>query len=242
MKYLQISFLKITLYSTLFFSQSLCYAQNEKIRVADSLFKAKQYTQSLEIYQSVFTEKKYTPAMLLRMAYINEGLGKTGATLFFLKLYYLASNDDQTTRKTEDLAAKFNLKGYEENDSGRLLHWFVSNSTIIRVILALILLGIATAIFAQRKQSQKPWALLVTFVLLTSLLVYSNNIYTHESVVVTSDNTYLMDGPSAGANVASVISEGTLLQLLGHEDVWLRVKWTDKEVFLKEKNARKVAL
>jgi hypothetical protein len=242
MKYLQIGFLKIILYSILFFSQSLCHAQNEKIVRADSLFKAKQYTQSLELYQSVFNDKKYTPAMLLRMAYINEGLGKVGATLYFLKLYHLATGDDHALKKTEELAAKFKLTGYEEDTSGKMQRGIITNAIWIQAGLSLALLIIAIAIFFQQKQSRRPWELQAAFILVVGVLFYFNNFSSSESGIVTSEKAYLMDGPSAGANVVSVIQEGTLLKLLSHEDVWLRVKWTDKEVYLKEKEVLKVAL
>jgi len=78
--------------------------------------------------------------------------------------------------------------------------------------------------------------------LVIGVLFYSNNFFSSESGIVNSEKAYLMDGPSAGANVVAVINEGTLLKLTGHEDVWACVKWTDKEVYLKEKSILKVAL
>ena len=52
------------------------YAQRaeDEILQADSLFRAKQYTQSLSIYQSLLNKNSYSNAMLLKMAYIQEGL------------------------------------------------------------------------------------------------------------------------------------------------------------------------
>ena len=238
----QNNFLRIIACSILLCASQAGHAQAEKIARADSLFKAKQYIQSLELYQSVFNEKRYTPAMLLRMAYINEGLGKVGATLYFLKLYYLASDDEHALKKTEELAAKFKLTGYEEDDSSRVHRGIINNAMWIQVALSFVLLMIATVIFIQRKQSRKPWELLAAFILVVALLFYHTNFYSSESGIVNSEKAYLMDGPSAGANVVSVINEGTLLKLIGHEDVWIRVKWTDKEVYLKEKSVLKVAL
>jgi hypothetical protein len=242
MKSTQSNFYKVTFISILFFSHGLCGAQNEKIKIADSLFKAKQYTQSLELYQSVFNEKKYTPSMLLRMAYINEGLGKVGATLYFLKLYNLASDDEQVLKKTEELAAKYKLTGYEESDSDRLQRLLSKNAILIQSILAFTLLSIVTFIFFYRMQNKKSWGLIAAFTVVMVLLLYFNNIYSSETVIVSNDKTYLMDGPSSGANVLAIISEGNLLQLTGRKDVWVRVKWMDKEVYLKEKSVMKVSL
>ncbi|MBI1770296.1 MAG: hypothetical protein HYR67_18150 [Bacteroidetes bacterium] len=242
MKNLQTSILKIIAYSFLFFCACTAYAQNAKIKEADSLFKAKQYIQSLEHYQSVFDEKKYTPAMLLKMAYINEGLGKIGSTLYFVKLYYLASEDEQALKKAEEIAAKFKLSGYEVNDASRLQRWIAKNTLLIQMILILALFGIAFIIFTQRKQNQKPWGAFTALVLVMGMLFYSNNFYSLNSVIVTSDKTYLMDGPSAGAHVIAVISEGSLLHSMGREDVWLKVKWIDKEAYVKENAVKELSL
>src|SRR5690348_1763124 len=103
MKNLQTWFLKFVITSSFFFFCLVTVAQAQKIKQADSLFQAKQYTQSLALYQSVFNEKKYSPAMLLKMAYIQEGLGKIGQTLYYLRLYYLASDDEQALHKMEEL-------------------------------------------------------------------------------------------------------------------------------------------
>lgn len=242
MKNLQTGILKIILYSFFSFFACAACAQSTKIKQADSLFKAKQYTQSLELYQSVLMEKKYTPAMLLKMAYINEGLGKVGPTLYFLKLYYLASDDEQALKKTEEIAAKFKLSGYEVNDSSRLKRWVTKYTSLIQAILLLILFGMSIIIFFQRKQNQKPWGVFIVFVLVMGLVFYSNNFYSSNSVIVTTDKTYLMDGPSAGAHVSAVISEGNLLHSLGREDVWRKVKWVDKEVYVKENAVMELSL
>jgi len=47
-----------------------------RLKMADSLYGKKQYTQSLELYREIFNERNYSPAMLLRMAYIEEGLSQ----------------------------------------------------------------------------------------------------------------------------------------------------------------------
>ncbi len=180
--------------------------------------------------------------MLLKMAYISEGLGKIGPTLYFLKLYYLASDDEQALKKAEEIASKFKLNGYEINDSSRLQRWISKYTSVIQTILVLILLGVATIIFLKRKQNQKSWGAFVAFILVMGLLFYSNNFRSSNSVIVTSDKTYLMDGPSAGAHVNTVISEGSLLQSVGREDVWFKVKWLDKEVYVKQNTVKELEL
>ncbi len=68
-------FLKTFFLFLVFISQS-SYGQGvtNKLNQADSLFQEKKYTESLDIYEDIVTaNKKASPAMLLRMAYIYEG-------------------------------------------------------------------------------------------------------------------------------------------------------------------------
>lgn len=228
---------------SLIFFAVIGYAQTDKIRQADSLFSAKQFTQSLELYHKVFEEKKYSPAMLLKMAYINEGLGKTGATLYYLKLYHLATDDEQALKKAEELAIKYKLSGYEINGGHRFTHWLIKKKLFIQVALAAALLAVAIVLFLQRqRQHERPWAIFSTAFVLAVLLLNINNLNNPTSVIVSSDKTYLMEGPSAGADVFAVISNGNLLESLDHEDVWLKVKWLDKEAYVKKTDVLAVEL
>jgi uncharacterized protein YgiM (DUF1202 family) len=51
-----------------------------------------------------------------------------------------------------------------------------------------------------------------------------------------------MSGPSAGANVVSLIKEGNKLKIKDKKDVWLKVEWLDKDVYIKEQQVLPVAL
>ena len=242
MKNLQTWFLKFLISISFFFTYPLAEAQSQKMNLADSLFRSKQYTQSLEQYQSLLNEKKYSPAMLLKMAYIQEGLGKIGQTLYYLKLYHLASDDEQALHKMEELAGKFRLSGYDANDAGRLKQWIDKKMLLIQVGLAGILLLLSYAIVNRRRREQKPWLAAGLVILLSASILYLNNFYSSKSVIVNSDRTYLMEGPSSGAPVAGILAEGNQLQLLDHSDVWLKVKWMDKIVYVKNNSVLQVTI
>lgn len=179
--------------------------------------------------------------MLLKMAYIEEGLGKIGSTLYYLKLYYLASSDEQAQHKIEELAAKFNLTGYS-NETNHLKQWIDKNQLRVLAGLSGLLLIVSAVLFLQRKKSQPPWLATTGIVLISGFILYFNNSATTNSVIVGNGNAYLMEGPSAGAPVATILSEGNQLESLGAEDVWLKVKWNDKVVYVKENAVLKVAL
>ena len=83
-----------------------------RLKTADSLFQAKRYTQSLEHYEEILRQRQYSPAMLLKMAYIHEGLNNIGSAMYYLNLYYIATADETVVDKMDELATKFDLEGY----------------------------------------------------------------------------------------------------------------------------------
>ncbi len=242
MKILQTMLLKIVVTFLFFLFTVFTYAQPQKIKKADSLFRTKQYTQSMELYQSVFKEKEYSPAMLLKMAFIQEGLGKIGPTLFYLNLYYLASDDQQALQKMEELAAKFKLSGYSFSEADRLQRWISKNNLLIQLAIAGVVLMASFFFFLQRKKDKTPWAMAFVILIASTALVYCNNFYSANSVIVGNDRTYLMEGPSAGAKVVGIIGEGNQLEVLGKDDVWLKVKWIDKAAYVKKNSVLNVTL
>ncbi len=51
-----------------------------------------------------------------------------------------------------------------------------------------------------------------------------------------------MNGPSAGASVISIVRDGHRVQVLGKEDVWLKVQWGEGVAYIKENNLLPVKL
>src|SRR5688572_21789201 len=120
--------LKIVVSVSILFSVSatpiVAQVSGHRLKQADSLYLDKKYTQSLEHYQTILNQNEYTPAMLLKMAHIQEGLNRIGQALYYLNLYYLASNDKTVLTKMEELATRYNLEGYENTDADRALSFY----------------------------------------------------------------------------------------------------------------------
>src|SRR5688572_27345504 len=105
MKKMQRGYLKfvaaITLLCTTFFSFS--QTSSFRLKTADSLFQSRQYIQSFEHYEQILKQNQYTPAMLLKMAYVQEGLKHNGLALYYLNLYYLTTRDKTALEKMSEL-------------------------------------------------------------------------------------------------------------------------------------------
>jgi hypothetical protein len=240
MKNIQMAILKILLPIVVTFFAHGVHAQifSRQLAYADSLFKVKQYTQSLEIYEEVLAAKQYSPSMLLKMAFIQEGLGKAS-----MSLYYLATGDDQTLLKMQELAVKNNLEGYENQDSDHYYYLVNKYGYLISLMLASAALFALVWMYTQKKRGKKPIPAVVMFMIILVLLAVNVNFPLKDStVMITSSKTYLMSGPSAGANVIGVVDEGHKLRRLNKKDVWLEVQWFDQPVYVKENRVTPITL
>lgn len=245
MKNIQTGVLKILLLITITFSVHGTSAQifTRQFAYADSLFNVKQYTQSLKIYEEVLAARQYSPSMLLKMAYIHEGLGNVSQGLYYLNIYYQATGDEQTLLKMQELASKNRLEGYENPDSDQFYYHLHKYGYLISLLLAAIALFSMAWIYSQKKKSKNPIGAVVMLMIALVLLAVNVNFPPGNSeVMITSGTTYLMSGPSAGADVIAVVEAGHKLRMINKKDVWLQVQWFDQPAYVKENRVTPITL
>lgn len=225
-------------------NNSVTTAPAAALATADSLFSARQYTQALDGYLALHRQGTWSQAMFLKMAYIEEALGRLGESLYYLNLYTLASDDPEALTKMEEMAEKNHLEGYGEDAfnpiTGAIRQYYIQ---ITGLLLALALLLTALQVNRVRKhQTFSPVLGTILLILLAGLFVHTH--YSRDSglAVVTHAGTYLMSGPSSAASVVEIIGEGHQVRVLGQQDVWLRVNWKNGEAYVREFLVRKVEL
>lgn len=239
---MQSSVLKIALLVTLLGAATLTpvAAQTSTFRLytADSLFRARQFTQSLQHYEAILANGEYTPAMLLRMAYINEGLDRPGKTLYYLTMYHQATGDRAALRKMEELATKYNLSGYTVTDAERFLSWYLEAREYISIgLAAFCILLLAVAFRIRFRTHRRPIGTFITLTVFLVLLLVHLNIgdKLHRGIIAEA-NTFIMTGPSPGSDVIERVGEGHRLDVVGKKDVWLKVRWNGETAYVKEGN------
>lgn len=179
--------------------------------------------------------------MLLKMAYIQEGLNATGRTLYLLNMYYFATYDESALEKINELASKHNLQGYGRTDFDTL-HMFYGR---YKVLVTWALVGICfafIALIAFRKKAawEFPFVMLIIF---TALLFAHINVGWHADYAIAADqNTYIMSAPSAGAKLVEVIGEGNKMPVHGVRDVWIHVDWNGRDAYVKSTQVIEVTL
>ncbi|HRI78116.1 MAG TPA: hypothetical protein PLR06_01160 [Cyclobacteriaceae bacterium] len=217
---------------------------SQVLKQADSLYAQHQYTQAFDLYQQLYQGNQYSPATLLKMAHIEEGLGRLGESLYYLNIYFLTTDDRQALKKMEELAKKNNLEGYETSETTRVLTWFRENYASLAISFAgTSLFLLALAYYQKKKQYPSAAFTGVLFaMILTALLIHVNFTRAGLRGIVSDPQTYLMSGPSGGASVVAIIGEGHQLEIDGKQDVWYRVRWKEKEVWVKEGRLRTIEM
>lgn len=235
---------KLSLFLLLLTTVSYAQLNNPLLVRADSLFQQKRYIQSLELYQKLFEDHRYTPAMLLRMAYVEEGLSNVSRSAYYLNLYYLATQDEDALTKLEELAIKNRLEGYVTDEIDGLRSFYLTHRDLITYILfGMGILACAIALTQRLVMKRKPIGEFVTLCMVTALFMLHISQQTMwEKAIVANDNTYLMNGPSAGASVLAIVRDGHRVDVLGTKDVWTKVKLGESEGYMRSSNLLPVKL
>ncbi len=200
----------------------------------DSLFAQQKYTEAFQVYEGIFQAGQYSESMLLKMAFIKDGLGNFVDALYYLDLYYKTSADRSVVIKIEEISSEKGLAGYSYNDS----HFFMALLSKYRVQIQLLLVSIAlfltVYVFKKRQLKERPiTATIFQILTLSSLLLLSNGTYESTYGIISQNSTLLRTGPSAGAEPVQIIDQGHKVTVLDRSEVWTKINWDGEEVYLR---------
>ncbi len=202
---------------------------------ADSLFNSGKYTEANKVYDSIYTASKGSPSMLLKMAFIQEGLENYADALFYLNQYYGLSADKKVLVKMREIAESQGLRGYEYSDLEffkNLVHKY--KSQVLGLLYGLSALLIVLIIFNKRsgKATFSPMAFQVIVVI--SLILTTNDFFSKPKGIIDKDQTLLMSGPSAGAEPIDIIGKGHRVSVLETNDVWIKINWGESTGYIRK--------
>ena len=83
------------------------HSLNEKylLNEGDSLFKLRKYVDAKKIYENLYYEKNYfSDAMLLKLSFIEEGIGNYEKALIYLSKHYYQTHNKETSTKIKSIA------------------------------------------------------------------------------------------------------------------------------------------
>jgi tetratricopeptide (TPR) repeat protein len=220
-----------------FFSLILWFASSaENISLAqkgDSLFQSGKYTEALQTYESVFEAGTASPSMLLKMAFIHEGLNQHPEALFFLEKYYQVTSNRKVLSKINDIATEQQLSGYE-NDDIRFLRLLINKNKHL-IVWPLTGLLIFTLFYLYLNRNKKTSVLMISFQIMLCLLLWItvNKVESKPAAIVKIDKSILMSGPAASAEPVNLIDKGHKVEIVEAGELWTKIKWKNQEVFIR---------
>ena len=213
------------------------------IAEADSLYQLRQYTESFRLYEQLFyDEQQASPAMLLKMAFIQESLDEYSEALYYLNEYYQSTSDELAIEKMRDLSTEHQLRGYEYTDYDlfyNLLRKY--RYYIIFGICAILLTLLAYAAFRKPENQSRSYGLRLGMLVAIGLLFYVTNYSVGPSLaIIMNDYVPIMDGPSSGADVLYISEKGHRVRVEGEDDVWAKIEWNGETAYIRQSNLRPI--
>ncbi len=221
----------------LWFGPVLGQTAEALLHQADTLFRARRYTESLRTYEQILQGSgQTTPAMLLRMAFIEEGLGRYTEALYYLNLYYRRQPRQAVAVKMEDMAARYNLAGYQFSDLDFFFIWY--DRYYDYLMGGLLLFSLLLLALAARKKRMGRFVLIrhgvgLLFVLLLNVALLNLRSGAGQAIVH-HDGAYLMNAPSAGARLVHIVPKGNRLAIRGRQDIWLKTEWNGRPAYVRQ--------
>ncbi|GAA5038334.1 hypothetical protein GCM10011506_34670 [Marivirga lumbricoides] len=235
-----LKFLVSIFFCLAFFTVSIADSFDNELVTADSLYSTKLYTESIKIYESIFEAGKATPAMLLKMARIEEGLMNYGQTIFYLEKYFELTEDKKVLRHIEQIAEKEKLSGYSYNFGFYFSHYYQKwQPLLLAVLLAILIILLSFMIKNRDKQFLKRQYFSFAVILIVLIGVANNIVFPHYAIVV-DHPTFLLQGPSAASNVVQRIDKNHKIVVKDQVDVWTETEWQDNKAYIKTDHLKKL--
>ncbi|GAB3204271.1 putative membrane protein YphA (DoxX/SURF4 family) [Pontibacter aydingkolensis] len=229
----------VLVFLTLFAKPAYSQADNSALIKADSLFLKQHYSEALGLYEDVLhNQQVYSPQMLLKMAYIKEGLRDYTGAMYYLHMFYTKEPSRSTLKKMEELAQAHRLQGYEYND----LQFFKTqfNKHYMRILELMLLAAVVSVtimFFSWRKGHRFSKQFKIGFILyLLFILYYINFLNLGDAGIIRNNNVAIMSAPSAGASWLATASQGHKVPITGEQDIWFEIRWKGSKAYIRKSN------
>ena len=223
---------RILIFFLIFVTTNILANEKYLLNEGDSLFKLRKYFDAKKIYENLYYEKNYfSDAMLLKLSFIEEGIGNYEKALIYLSKHYYQTHNKETSTKIKSIAKKNELIGFEQNDLSLILNAYNKNIYLIHSILVVIL--VLYLIIGEKKDISYHIRFMIISVLVLAIMNFN---LTKKQGIVDQDNTYIMNGPSSGSDVYSIIKKGNKLKISKEYSIWYEVIFENKKKYIRKKN------
>ena len=223
---------RILIFSLIFVTTNILANEKYLLNEGDSLFKLRKYVDAKKIYENLYYEKNYfSNAMLLKLSFIEEGIGNYEKALIYLSKHYYQTHNKETLTKIKSIAKKNELIGFEQNDLSLILNAYNKNIYLTHSLLVVIL--VLYLIIGGKKDISYHIKFMIISLLVLAIMNFN---LTKKQGIVDQDNTYIMNGPSSGSDVYSIIKKGNKLKISKEYSIWYEVIFENKKKYIRKKN------
>jgi len=143
----------------------------------------------------------------------------------------------------ESLAEQHKLQGYNYDDAEFFLNIYQKyQSQIDLTVLAIVLFFFSLLVYKRRNNGKISIGQAVSYAIaLVVVLLLNNFAREQQKAIITNGTAYLMDGPSPGANIVAVVTEGHRVSVVGQKDIWSEILWEDQDVFVRSQSLKPIA-
>lgn len=214
-------------------------SQPKKNILADSLFRANEYTNAIKLYEQQIDSLQdfVNPSVFLKCAFITERFGDTPKAIYYLSRYNQFFPSVVVTERISKLANESGFDGYDKNDLDTILTFIAANYFYIIAMFLLVGISMYYILFYKFFRNQrflKRHSLLLVFYLVGMLFIV-NTPFQLKNVIVSVPKAELRKEPSGASVPVRTVRAGDRLLHLGNTDVWSRVRF-EKEVYFINSN------
>jgi tetratricopeptide (TPR) repeat protein len=218
-----------------FLSQPVLAQKNSlALAKADSLFEAGAYERAYPVYRHILRQERLvSPRLLLRMAYIQEGLEHYPAALYYLSLAQARQPRVATWHKMTQLAQNYRLTGYSDTWQQQLLitlrrYYY----RVLQVLLGGAVAGGTLLLVRRRQTGAGWWSAYAGYIGL--IIIYLNTFGPEKVGIVSRSTAALMAAPSPGATWLTTAAAGDRLVVVGQRDIWYEVQWRGQSAYIRQ--------
>tara|TARA_B100000287_G_C20650784_1_gene786816 strand:- start:60 stop:770 length:711 start_codon:yes stop_codon:yes gene_type:complete len=210
------------------------------LKKGDSLFNRGKYIEAKECYDSLFFSKElYSNSMLLKLSHIENNLGNFERAIFYLSKYQRNNKNDIVDQSLYQIVKENKLSTYDNSDIDFFLKLYLNNKE--KLIYSLLTISVIIFLINLKRMSKKRKIIFVkSFFTINLILILIINVHISSEGIILYNNTFIMDDPSSGSDVYSLINKGEKIKIVDESDIWYEVEINDKNKFIRKKNILKI--
>lgn len=224
----------------LLFVTAFARAQPVDLHLADSLFLNGRQVEAESIYEKYLSQVLNTTTVPIpiyyKLAYINERQNDFARELYYLSMIYNKQPRQNILNKINEVAANYNLAGYEVDDFSFVFLFFRKYSLYFDLFLLIVAIY-AFWILNQKRargESIRSRHKFVVIAYLIALLMLLNLPDSYQIAIINKGQTYLRDAPSSAAPIKWSIARGNKVTVIGESDEWLRIWWEQQPLYVRK--------